>query len=65
MTTNSSSGIEDYGVYYPVFKAMEEEGMVLNLHGEVPSDAEKVRVSSLCPLARYPPLFLLGSTLHG
>ncbi len=42
VTTNSSSGIEDYGVYYPVFKAMEEEGMVLNLHGEVPSDDEKV-----------------------
>ncbi|WVO17556.1 dihydroorotase, homodimeric type [Cryptococcus depauperatus] len=41
VTTNSNSGIEDYGVYYPVFKAMEEEGMVLNLHGEVPSDAEK------------------------
>lgn len=43
VTTNSSAGIEDYGVYYPVFKAMEEEGMVLNLHGEVPSDPEKVR----------------------
>ncbi|WVR08445.1 dihydroorotase, homodimeric type [Kwoniella sp. DSM 27419] len=41
VTTNSNSGIEDYGVYYPVFRAMEEEGMVLNLHGEVPSDAEK------------------------
>nr|XP_019008026.1 dihydroorotase, homodimeric type [Kwoniella pini CBS 10737]OCF46807.1 dihydroorotase, homodimeric type [Kwoniella pini CBS 10737] len=41
VTTNSNSGIEDYGVYYPVFKAMEEEGMVLNLHGEVPSDPEK------------------------
>ena len=38
MTTNSNSGIEDYSVYYDVFKAMEEEGMVLNLHGEVPSD---------------------------
>ena len=42
MTTNSGAGIEDYGVYYPVFKAMEEEGLVLNLHGEVPSDHEKV-----------------------
>jgi dihydroorotase len=42
VTTNSSAGIEDYGVYYPVFKAMEEEGMVLNLHGEIPSDPEKV-----------------------
>ena len=41
VTTNSSSGIEDYSVYYPVFAAMEECGMVLNLHGEVPSDAEK------------------------
>lgn len=57
MTTNSSAGIEDYGVYYPVFKAMEEEGMVLNLHGEVPSDPEKVRchlvahseISADCP----------------
>ena len=39
VTTNSNSGIEDYSVYYPVFRAMEEEGMVLNLHGEVPSDA--------------------------
>ena len=41
VTTNSSSGIENYEVYYPVFKAMEENGMVLNLHGEVPSDPEQ------------------------
>ncbi|WVQ95694.1 dihydroorotase, homodimeric type [Kwoniella sp. CBS 9459] len=41
VTTHSDSGIEDYGVYYPVFTAMMEEGMVLNLHGEVPSDADK------------------------
>ena len=46
VTTNSSSGIEDYSVYYPVFRAMEEEGMVLNLHGEVPSDADQVRHTS-------------------
>ncbi|CAO3607891.1 unnamed protein product [Cunninghamella echinulata] len=38
VTTNSDSGIESYEIYYPVFKAMEEEGMVLNLHGEIPSD---------------------------
>lgn len=42
VTTNSGGGIENYEVYYPVFKAMEEEGMVLNLHGEVPSDHKKV-----------------------
>ncbi|KAJ1981217.1 dihydroorotase [Dimargaris xerosporica] len=41
VTTNSESGIESYTAYYPVFKAMEEVGMVLNLHGEVPSDPSK------------------------
>ena len=39
VTTNSEGGIESYEAYYPVFAAMEEVGMVLNLHGEVPSSA--------------------------
>ncbi|KAI0221000.1 dihydroorotase [Massospora cicadina] len=38
VTTNSDSGIESFEAYYPVFEAMEEVGMVLNLHGEIPSD---------------------------
>ncbi|KAJ9088823.1 dihydroorotase, variant 2 [Entomophthora muscae] len=38
VTTNSDSGIESYEAYYPVFEAMQEVGMVLNLHGEIPSD---------------------------
>jgi dihydroorotase len=38
VTTNSDGGIESYTIYYPVFKAMEECGLVLNLHGEIPSD---------------------------
>ena len=38
MTTNSDGGIESYEVYYPIFEAMEEVDMVLNLHGEIPSD---------------------------
>lgn len=38
VTTNSDSGIESYDLYYPLFKVMEETGMVLNLHGEIPSD---------------------------
>jgi dihydroorotase len=42
VTTNSESGIESYDIYYDVFRAMEKEGMVLNLHGEIPSDADKV-----------------------
>ncbi|KAJ3019216.1 hypothetical protein HKX48_002292 [Thoreauomyces humboldtii] len=41
VTTNSDGGIESYTEYYPVFKAMEEVDMVLNLHGEIPSDAEE------------------------
>ncbi|EIM88476.1 Dihydroorotase [Stereum hirsutum FP-91666 SS1] len=39
VTTNSDGGIESYEAYYPVFEAMEDVDMVLNLHGEVPSDA--------------------------
>ncbi|TDL29450.1 Dihydroorotase [Rickenella mellea] len=38
VTTNSDGGIESYEPYYPVFEAMQEVGLVLNLHGEVPSD---------------------------
>ncbi|KAF9008748.1 hypothetical protein BDQ17DRAFT_1447264 [Cyathus striatus] len=40
VTTNSDGGIESYEAYYPVFEAMQEVDMVLNLHGEVPSDPE-------------------------
>lgn len=36
VTTNSSSGVVDYEQFYPVFSAMESEGMILNLHGEAP-----------------------------
>lgn len=44
VTTNSSSGVISYEPFFPVFKAMEEEGLVLNLHGEVPSDRKDVTV---------------------
>lgn len=39
VTTNSSHGIDpnDFSKFYPIFKAMEQEGLVLNLHGEKPS----------------------------
>ncbi|KAL4401010.1 dihydroorotase [Malassezia pachydermatis] len=53
VTTNSDGGIEDYEMYYPVFAAMQEMDMVLNLHGELPSDAEK----GICVL-NAEPLFL-------
>ena len=34
MTTNSQHGVRDIRQYYPVFAAMQEVGLVLNLHGE-------------------------------
>lgn len=45
VTTNSDGGIESYEMYYPVFESMQEVGMVLNLHGEVPSDSAAVSQS--------------------
>ena len=36
VTTNSDSGVLSYEQYYPVFAAMEQHDLVLNLHGEVP-----------------------------
>src|SRR4051794_6909194 len=41
VTTNSSSGVLSYEPFYPVFDAMEQCGMVLNLHGECPSEHSK------------------------
>lgn len=41
LTTNSESGVTSYEEFYPVFEVMEEVGMVLNIHGECPSDAKK------------------------
>jgi dihydroorotase len=54
VTTNSESGIESYTTYYEVFKAMEEEGMVLNLHGEVPSDPRTVGEIFKVPFSSNP-----------
>lgn len=42
VTTNSDGGIESYEMYYPIFEAMQDVDMVLNLHGEVPSDPTTV-----------------------
>lgn len=42
VTTNSEGGVgmEGYGVFDAVFGEMERLDMVLNLHGEVPSDLD-------------------------
>ncbi|KAK3990904.1 putative Dihydroorotase [Cladorrhinum sp. PSN332] len=40
-TTNSQWGVVSFEPFDAVLKAMEEVGLVLNLHGEVPSDAKE------------------------
>jgi len=40
VTTNSDAGVSGYEDYYPIFAAMEEVGLVLELHGELPSNAQ-------------------------
>lgn len=57
VTTNSEGGIESYETYYPIFEVMQEVGMVLNLHGEVPSDA-KTNVHVLNAEPRFLPHLL-------
>eukprot|EP01134_Creolimax_fragrantissima_P008323 CFRG8323T1 len=40
VTTNSDAGIESYDLYYPIFEAMEKHGLILHLHGEIPSSSD-------------------------
>ncbi|GAA5950884.1 hypothetical protein JCM3765_004619 [Sporobolomyces pararoseus] len=42
VTTNSEGGVgmEGYSVYDEIFREMEKQDLVLNLHGEVPSDID-------------------------
>lgn len=36
VTTNSAAGVVDYSLFYPVFSAMQDHDLILNLHGELP-----------------------------
>lgn len=56
VTTNSSSGVLSYEPFYPVFEIMQEVGLVLNLHGEVPSDKKEITVLNAEP--KFLPTFL-------
>lgn len=61
VTTNSASGVISYEPFYPVFAAMEECGLVLNLHGECPSD-QKADITVLNAESSFlPTLFSLHS----
>lgn len=37
VTTNSAGGVDALGGFYDVFEAMQEAGLVLEIHGEVPA----------------------------
>lgn len=41
VTTHSERGVEDFTVYDAVFSTMEQEGLALLLHGEMPGDASR------------------------
>lgn len=41
VTTNSDGGVIGFQSFYPVFEAMQEHDLVLNLHGEVPNTAPR------------------------
>jgi len=66
VTTNSAAGVVDYDAFSPVFAAMQEHDLVLNLHGELPGshgeditvlNAEEAFLPTLHKLhARYPRL---------
>jgi dihydroorotase len=41
VTTNSEAGTLDLDRYDPIFHAMDQAGLILSLHGEVPSDHDR------------------------
>lgn len=56
VTTNSASGVEDLDAYVPVFAAMQDTGMVLELHGEVPRNDAAPDVCVLDAEERFLPI---------
>lgn len=56
LTTNSEGGVTDFKALYPTYAAMQEEGLVLCLHGELPGtfslDRESAFLSTLKMLAK-------------
>ncbi len=41
VTTGSAGGVQDFKALYPVFEEMQECGMILSIHGEVPRNEEE------------------------
>ena len=61
VTTHSDQGVMSYEEFYPVFEAMEQEDMILNIHGELPPSAGE-DVTVLSAEEAFLPTFL---DLHG
>lgn len=66
VTTNSDGGVIGFQSFYPVFEAMQEHDLVLNLHGEVPNteprDLLKIGSEDAVSVLNAEPRFL--PTLH-
>ena len=62
VTTNSSEGVVDWETFYPLFSRMQEVGMVLNLHGEVPFSKDYAAEEEPVSVLNAEPRFL--PTLH-
>jgi len=69
VTTNSSSGVVSYEQFHDVFDEMQNQDLVLNLHGEVPSSSSPNNNDKQRPISVLnaeesflPTLFLLHST---
>jgi dihydroorotase len=65
VTTNSAEGVDSYEIYYPVFEAMEQENLVLNIHGEVPSSETGVsHLSTILIPHKIGPFFSISSYME-
>ena len=67
VTTNSYEGVVNWDIFHDVFEAMQEHGLVLNLHGEVPLSSSAFHGSAqgraeVPSVLNAEPLFL--PTLH-
>lgn len=49
VTTHSEDGVSDIEALFPIFAAMEEQGLVLCLHGELPGVEDLQRESAFLP----------------
>jgi dihydroorotase len=52
VTTNSEGGVTDFEALYPAYEAMEKEGIVLCLHGEMPGAFSMDRESAFLDTLR-------------